>query len=162
MENTQSVVGEFATIFDRSGLHAALAFLNARTRHRYTAVYRFEPPMLRNVCLYDRENPSLHVGGDSLMHETYCSIVGDRAISFSTADSLADPQLTGHPSRGSVQAYCGAPVVDEHGTCIGTLCHFDPRPRLVPETEILVMERVGALLADTCAHAASGPRRLQA
>lgn len=146
MENTQSVVAEFETIYDRHGLHDALAFLNARTRHRYTGVYRFDPPMLRNVCLYDRENPLLRMGGDSPMNETYCSIVGERAAPFTTPDSLGDASLEAHPARANVQAYCGAPVEDGGGRCVGTLCHFDVRPRLVPETEIPIMERVAQLL----------------
>jgi GAF domain-containing protein len=147
VENTQLVVTEFVTIFDGRGLHEALGFLNARTRHRYTGLYRFDPPMLRNLCLYDRENPRLHVGGDSPMNETYCSIVGERATPFTTADALGDESLATHPARADVQAYCGAPVTDGGGHCLGTLCHFDLRPRLVPETEIPIMERVALLLA---------------
>ena len=146
MENTQSVVAEFETIYDDRGLHDALAFLNSRTRHRYTGLYRFDPPMLRNVCLYDRENPLLRMGGDAPMNETYCSIVGDRAAPFATADALGDASLSAHPARANVQAYCGAPVADGVGRCVGTLCHFDARPRLVPETEIPIMERVARLL----------------
>jgi GAF domain-containing protein len=147
VENTQHVVTEFVTIFDRDGLHDALAFLNARTRHRYTGLYRFEPPMLRNLCLYDRENPRLHVGGDSPMDETYCSIVGERAAPFATPDALGDECLATHPARADVQAYCGAPVTDGVGRCVGTLCHFDVRPRLVPETEIPIMEQLARLLS---------------
>lgn len=149
VESTQSVVAEFVTIFDRRGLHDALAFLNARTRHRYTGLYRFEPPMLRNVCLYDRENPLLRVGADSPMSETYCSIVGERETPFATADALGDASLAAHPARADVQAYCGAPVKDGGGRCVGTLCHFDVRPRLVPETEVPVMERVAELLTSS-------------
>jgi GAF domain-containing protein len=151
VENTQSVVAEFGTILDTKGLHAALGFLNARTRHRFTALYRFELPMLRSVCLYDRENPAVRIAGDSLMQETYCSFVWDRAGHFATADALGDERLISHPNRYSVQAYCGAPVVDDAGICVGTLCHFDGRPRLVPETEIPVMERIGRLLVAACA-----------
>ena len=146
MENTQFVVAEFETIYDRSGLHEALAFLNSRTRHRYTGLYRFDPPMLRNVCLYDRENPRLHVGSDSPMSETYCSIVGERAAPFATPNALGDASLAAHPARSDVQAYCGAPVQDGDGRCVGSLCHFDVRPRLVPETEIPIMERIAQLL----------------
>ena len=147
MENTQSVVAEFRSIFDRKGLHAALAYLNARTRHRFTGVYRFEPPMLRSVCLYDRENPALHVGSDAKMSETYCSIVGAETEWFATANADADTRVNEHPARVNFQAYCGAPVVDGGGACVGTLCHFDQRPRLIPETEIPVMEQIGRLLA---------------
>lgn len=150
MESTQSVVGEFTVLLEHEGLHRALAFLNGRTRHRYTGLYRFEPPMLRSVCLFDRENPSLHIGGDSPMQETYCSIVGQLERSFSTSDAAVDKRLATHPARTSIQAYCGSPIVNDGGTCIGSLCHFDVRPRLVPANEIPVLEVIARLLADAC------------
>lgn len=162
MENTQSVVCEFTELLEHEGLHSALAFLNRRTRHRYTVLYRFEPPMLRSVCQYDRENPALHVGSDSPMHETYCSIVGDSETTFSTPDALGDERLDTHPARASIQAYCGAPVVNRNGVCVGSLCHFDLRPRLIPETEIPVLERIAGLLGESCTLAAQeGAHRTQ-
>ena len=74
------------------------------------------------------------------------------------SDALGDARLVTHLARATVQAYCGAPVVDGRGTCVGTLCHFDVRPRLVPETEIPVMERIGKLLAAACLGARPEPR----
>jgi GAF domain-containing protein len=155
VESTQSVVGEFTVLLEHEGLHSALAFLNRRTRHRYTGLYRFEPPMLRSVCLFDRENPSLHIGGDSPMQETYCSIVGQLEGSFSTSDAPGDERLATHPARVSVQAYCGSPIVNDAGTCVGSLCHFDVRPRLVPANEIPVLEVIARLLAEACV---TGPK----
>ena len=140
-------VREFASVLDGSGLHAALAFLNARTRHRYTGVYRFDPPLLRSVCLFDRENPPLTLGGDVPMSETYCSLVGEGATPFGTSDAGADERLVRHPARESVLAYCGVPLHADCGRCIGTLCHYDVRPRLIPHIEIPLMARAAALIA---------------
>jgi hypothetical protein len=136
----------FADLLAASGLHAALEFLNARTRHRYTGVYRFDPPLLRSVCLFDRENPTVTLGGDVPMRETYCAIVGERAAPFATPDAAADARLVRHPSRASTLAYCGVPVRGADGSCAGSLCHFDVRPRLVPDSEVPLMERAAEMI----------------
>lgn len=61
------------------GAGGVLALLNARVPHRFTGVYRLDPPVLRNVRLYDRHNPRLVVGADAPLRETYCSIVAESA-----------------------------------------------------------------------------------
>lgn len=50
----------FTDHWEQCGPHAALRFLNARTRFRYTGIYAIDPPTLRSIDLFDRENPSLH------------------------------------------------------------------------------------------------------
>lgn len=140
------VVARCAALLESSGLHAVLADLNTRTRHRYTGVYAFDPPTLRSLCLFDRENPGIIRGGDTPMVESYCSIVGGDAAPYATADASRELRLNGHPARASVLAYCGVPLRDDAGTCFGTLCHFDVRPRLVPADEIPVLEQVALLI----------------
>ncbi|HKG93814.1 MAG TPA: hypothetical protein VKA84_18035 [Gemmatimonadaceae bacterium] len=137
----------FDGVLGASGLHAALEFLNARTRHRFTGVYRFDPPLLRCVCLFDRENPALALGGDVPMCETYCSIVGGTTAPFGTPDAEADARLVRHPARASTRAYWGVPLCRADGSAFGSLCHFDPRPRLVPERERPLMEHAAARIA---------------
>jgi GAF domain-containing protein len=124
------------------GVHAALRLLNARAPHRFTGVYRLEPPILRNVRLFDSENPALEVGASAPLHETYCSITGHTTAPFNTADAGADARLREHPARQSTLSYCGVPLRDEEGRAVGTLCHFDVVPRPVPESEIPVLEAV--------------------
>lgn len=139
------------------GLVEALGYLNARTRHRYTGVYRFEPPMLRCVALFDRENAALRSGCDVEMAETYCSIVGARGAPFATADAAQEEELVQHPARLSVLSYCGVPLFAPTGACIGTLCHFDDRPRLVPLGEMpLLDEAARAIAAHLAAHGLDG------
>lgn len=152
-ESLDELARRFELLLEREGMHGALAFLNARTRHRFTGVYRFDPPMLRNVCLFDRENPTLRLGGDSPMRETYCSLVGEVNAPFLTNDAAADARLAEHPARASVIAYCGVPLRGEGGLCFGTLCHFDLRPRLAPLGELPLLERVAPIVARASAHA---------
>lgn len=129
-----------------AGIHPALAFLNARTSHRFTGIYRLDPPVLRNVRLYDRENPELEIGADAAMRETYCSIVGETCAPFATADPRLDERLAEHPAREATLAYCGVPLRDERGNALGTLCHFDVVPRPVDPEAPAVLEAAAPLL----------------
>jgi hypothetical protein len=128
------------------GAHGVLAFLNSRVPHRFTGIYRLDPPMLRSVRLFDRENPRLEVGVDAPMRETYCSIVGAAAEPFTTPDAASDARLDAHPARESTLAYCGVPLVGADGMPLGTLCHFDLVPRPVPHGEIPVLLAAASLL----------------
>ena len=129
------------------GLLAALAFLNERTRHRYTGAYRFAPPMLRSIAVVDRENPGVVTAMERPLRDTYCAYVAESGLPFDTADARAEPRLAGHPSRETVIAYHAAPLVDASGRCFGSLCHWDVRPRLVPPSEVRLMFAVAPIVA---------------
>ena len=132
-----------ARILATDGPVGALRFLNARTRFRFTGIYRAEPPLLRNVWLFDRENPTLNVSGEVCpLEETYCAIVAGRGLPFRTADARRDARLATHASREHVISYCGVPIRRDDGRVWGSLCHFDVRPRLLPRSEIEVLEAV--------------------
>lgn len=141
------VAGRVAELLELDGLHAALRHLNARTRHRFTAVYVFDPPMLRGCCLVDRENASVRFAGDTRMDETYCSLVADDERPFATDDSLRDARLAGHPGRERVQAYGGVPLCDESGACFASLCHWDVRPRILAQEELALLREVAPAVA---------------
>ena len=140
------VAHEFQTLLQARGLHEALRFLNARTRHRFTGVYRIVPPVLHNVCLFDRENPAIHVGSETPLDETYCAITGELRKPFHFANSAEDDRFRGNPRRSTVVSYCGVPLRNDDGSAWGTLCHFDLRPRIVPVGEIPVLEVVAPLV----------------
>jgi hypothetical protein len=142
--SVRDVIEALERTLPRAGIHAALGLLNARTEHRFTGVYGLEPPMLRNVRLYDRENPALQIGADAPLNETYCSITGSTAGPFTTQDTRRDARLTSHPARETTLAYCGVPLLDDTGTAVGTLCHFDLVPR--PAREVDVLEAAAPLL----------------
>ena len=148
-----ATMGELEDVLSAEGVRGVLRFLNARAPHRFTGIYRLDPPMLRNVLLYDRQNPMLQAGADAPLRETYCSISGGQAVPFSTADAGQDARLEQHPARESTLSYCGVPLLDHSGQAVGTLCHFDLVPQPVPEAEIRVLEaaapRVLAALRST-------------
>lgn len=130
----------------RDGVAGLLAALNARTRYRFTGLYRVDPPLLRNVCLFDRENPWLCAGGDiNTLDETYCALVAGGAGPVAIADAPRDRRYL--PQAPSVLAYLGVPVLGAGGEVWGTLCHYDVRPRVVPEGELPVLEWAAAELA---------------
>ena len=131
-----------------SDLTEVLRFLNQRARFRFTGVYRTDPPLLRNVCLFDRENPELLLGGDSTpLERTYCGIVSSTRSPFYVEDAISDARLTTHAARESVVSYAGVPVRNAAGQVVGTLCHFDVRPRMLPEHEINVLEGVARAIS---------------
>ena len=138
-----------AALLHHAGLHAALGALNERTRYRFTGLYRAEPPLLLNVALFDRENPSVAASGAvARLEETYCSITRRTAAPFSTDDARRDPRLGAHAARDSVLCYSGVPIRLDNGVPWGTLCHFDLRPRLLPPDELAVLASVAPVVAD--------------
>ncbi|MEO9019734.1 MAG: GAF domain-containing protein, partial [Gemmatimonadaceae bacterium] len=139
---------EFRAELGAGGMHHALALLNARTRYRFTGVYRAEPPLLRNEFLFDRENPLLALGGDTTeLDQTYCGIVVATCAPFVAEDAPADIRLRDHAARESVVSYIGVPVRTLDGRIFGTLCHFDVRPRMLPTGEFAVLESIASFLA---------------
>lgn len=138
---------QMADVLQQRGLDGALAFLNARTRHRFTGVYRFASPMLVNVALFDRENPTLRARGDiHLLNATYCQIVHDVGRPFVTTDARRDERLVAHPARERIVSYCGVPLSGPDDTLYGVLCHHDPRPRIARQSEIRFLESIAPLL----------------
>ncbi len=148
---TDDVSTAVRSVFERrlldGGLSAGLAVLNQRARFRFTGVYRVVPPYLHNVSLYDRENPTLNVSGAvCALSDTYCSIVHERGRSYLVEDAPGDASLCAHPARESVQSYAGVPIRLPGGRVLGTLCHFDGRPRILPLGELKLLEEVAPLL----------------
>ena len=129
------------------GICAALGLLNARTRFRYTGLYRADPPLLRNLELFDRENPTLRqVDELRPIDDTYCSIVCATEAPFNTANAPLDERLGAHPARDSVISYAGVPLRLPSGRAWGVLCHFDRRPRLLPPAELAALAAVSPVL----------------
>lgn len=143
------ISAEIGQMLSSAKVVPALAYLNARTRFRFTGIYRVEPPFLRNLHLFDRENPTLNVSGNvCALEDTYCSITASGGRGFATPDAPADRRLNEHAARHSVISYCGIPIRLEDGRVWGTLCHFDVRPRLIPRAEVPVLESVVTLFAE--------------
>lgn len=142
------VLDRCADALHADGALAALRYLNGRTRFRYTGVYHAEPPLLRNVFLFDRENPRLNVSGEvAPLHETYCGISLVTNEPFATADAPHDERLRLHAAREVVISYSGFPIRMADGQPWGSLCHFDVRPRLLSADEQCVLAATAELFA---------------
>jgi hypothetical protein len=140
-QTRDSRASEVAQALRGEGALAALRLLNGGTRFRFTGLYRVEPPLLRNIHLFDRENPNLIVSGAvSPLSTGYCGIACSTGEPFVTTDSRKDARLDSHPARESMISYCGVPIRARSGIAWGTLCHFDVRRRLAPPGETTLLE----------------------
>lgn len=147
-QNDRAIEETVAEHLEEGRLHEALGLLNSTTSHRFTGVYRLDAATLRNVALFDRNNPDLRVGADTPLLESYCSIVAKTGEPFATDDTREDPRLTEHPARDSTLSYCGVPLDDEGGRAFGSLCHFDLVPHEGCEGALGLLERVASRLAE--------------
>lgn len=142
------MTGAIQRLLAEDRLRDVLRVMNDRVEHRFTGLYRFDPPTLRNVALFDAANPEIEVGADTPLRETYCSVVGETGAPFDTGDARSDPRLEEHPARDATIAYCGTPLrTRDDEPPFGTLCHFDVVPRQIPAGEIPVLEAVAPLIA---------------
>jgi CheY-like chemotaxis protein len=122
------LVRDFHAVLDMQGLHEALGFLNRRSGHRFTGVYRFDGEILRNAHLFDRTDPKCERGRDVPLRDAFCSVVRAERRPLASANTFEDPRLGRHPATARVQAYSGVLLRNFDGTPFGTLCHFDPAP----------------------------------
>jgi hypothetical protein len=132
---------KFEEAMERGGVYAALAFLNGRSPYRYTAIYRFEGEMVRNLYLFDRLGTVASDPSPVPMGDTFCQFVGAPG-NFSTSNSLEDSRLDEHPKREVLQSYFGLPLSRKPGTIFGSLCHFDALPQSIADDEIPFLESV--------------------
>lgn len=145
---TAEVLAHVQTCLETAAVDAALRYLNARTRFRFTGVFHVDPPTLRNVGLVDRENPTLNLSGAVKRVELgYCGLACGTRTPFVTADAREDERLQTHAARDSVISYAGVPIRLPSGIAWGTLCHFDVRPRLIEPAELPILEAVTPLFA---------------
>lgn len=140
-------LGALTRAMRRHGVHGTLAYLNSRTRHRYTGVYIFDPPRLRNYALHDRENPGVRCMGDLDLRDTYCGIIHDRQRDLLIDNALTDARLSDHPNLTQTVAYHGFALRNSVGDCFGSLCHWDVRPRLLRVSEIPLLRAAADLIA---------------
>jgi GAF domain-containing protein len=108
------------------GLDAALEVLNARIRHRYSAVYHLEgKDRLVNLVLVDKfGEPCPDYLRDIPYDASFCQFAV-REGQFRTDNSALDERLNGHPYQGIMNSYHSVPLVSTEGRILGTVCHFD-------------------------------------
>lgn len=132
-------------LLQNGGVRIALQYLNSRTPHRFTAVFRFEGGTLRNLHLIDRVDPQVERCPDLPVLESYCLYVRDTGCTFLTEDALQDRRVAGHPKQRLVQSYCGVPLYDGE-ELFGTICHFDYRSIPFSKEDVWVLEEIAPML----------------
>ena len=136
----------FAAVLSSDGPAAALAYLNAGVPHRYSAVYRFDGSLLRNVLLHDKRDglrPAFLLAVP--FEHSFCQYVR-KDQSFRTDDSGSDQRLLGHPYRGVVVSYHSVPLSNDLGDLWGTLSHFDMVHHPMPDSEFELLQQAARLL----------------
>lgn len=150
----QARVAQLKSILFREGVRAALIYLNGQTSHRFTAMFRFDDPKVRNLHFYDRENPLIEFGDDYPVEASYCVYIRDTDRPFVVTDSMHDDRTVGLTLREKLKAYCGVPLRNREGVVFATLCHFDVEPVTIDDENVALMESLAALLIDHDAYVA--------
>ena len=147
LEALDEQLAQFRSAFDSGGLYGALRYLNSRTSYRYTAIYRLDGQMMRNIHLYDRrgENPTRLA--EVPLEDSFCQFVL-KDNGFNTAHSAHDERLRDHPYQGIMNSYFGLPLSRKSGTIYGTFCHFDFEPMAIQDSEIPLLEAVSLELME--------------
>jgi GAF domain-containing protein len=151
----------FVSTLREQGVRAALRYLNSCSRHRFTALYRFDGSTLRNLYLIDKHDPSVERCPDLPVLETYCVYIRDQAKPFLVRDAHEDERVEGHPKQKLVRAYCGTPLFDREGRMFGTLCHFDLEPVSSDDDEASSLHQVASLLIDSVTAELAQPQKSQ-
>jgi hypothetical protein len=131
---------EFERLLNHEGLWEALRFLNMRIPYRFTGVYRYEGTMLRNVVLFDQNDPAVKHGDDFPMIDAPCARVGDHGGQLVVVDFVTDPRFL--RSFAPIVSYCGALIRNLDGSDFGTICHFDIKPCQTSLTHAALLKRV--------------------
>jgi hypothetical protein len=144
-QEIDSELTEFAALVQQHGVHAALAYLNRRTPHRYTGLFRFEGDVLRNEVLVDGNQPLVRQGNDTPLAATFCSLVGRQQAPLEILEAATDPHFAGVVDT-PVVSYCGVLIRDAQGQPYGTLCHYDMQRCQERTTDQPLLEAAAALL----------------
>ena len=139
-----SEIAVFTHTLQQQGVHAALDYLNQRTPHRYTGVFRFDGEVLRNEVLFDRHQPTVRQGADAPMAATYCALVGRQQVPLQILDAAVDPR--DREIDTTVISYCGVLIRDAQGQAYGTLCHYDLQRCQQRTTDLPLLETAAQLL----------------
>ncbi|MEJ8853336.1 GAF domain-containing protein [Variovorax robiniae] len=146
MESLRDAATFSGLLSQEGGLQSALAWLNEGVAHRYTAIYRFEGELLRNVALYDKLD---QVRPEFLLvvpfRHSFCQFVL-RDQAFRTEDSRLDKRLDGHPYQGVVVSYHSVPLTTGEGALWGTMSHFDMVGHPLPDEEFELLQQAALAL----------------
>lgn len=159
MKTGIDILQDFRNVLNAAGMHRALAILNGTTDFRFTGVYRFEDDLVVNVTLYDRNNPDLRIGEDVRLQESYCRLTATAGDVCLIEDASSDSRLSQHAARDAVLSYCAVLLTGPDEEALGTLCHFDVRPREIPEAVVELLKQVRPEVASAVAERRGIPIR---
>ncbi len=144
--NKMTALNQFRAILIEDGIRAALMFLNSLTDHRFTALYRFDEEIVRNLYFFDRLNPDVELSVDVPAMASYCVFVRNSGQPFIISNAPLDSRLEGHAARYEVQSYCAIPLLDMGGRMFGTICIFDYFPLPIEAGVVELMESIAPLV----------------
>lgn len=135
------------TVLEQQGVLPVLRILNKRAPHRFTAVYRYDAAILRNIHLVDAYHPALERGDDVALEDAYCDLLSERRPSLAFG---APADVPGLPQLASpTVSYCGVLLIKADGTPYGSLCHFDLMRCERPTSEMALLASVAPLIMAT-------------
>jgi hypothetical protein len=141
----RQLLDHYESILRREG-PAALAFLNARVPHRYSAVYRLADGVLHNLHVFDKKGEMVPEFLAAVpLGDSFCQFVLRDGM-FQTVDTAHDQRLDGHRYQGAIGSYHGLPLLDNAGELSGTICHFDVDPHHMEDGEFAFFREAAKLL----------------
>lgn len=131
---------------DDGGIMAALSYLNSRTNHRFTAIYKFQGPMQRAVFLYDKQGkPGTRFNAIATSESLGRFITVSEP--FGVSNSATDAFLSENGHSSVVTSFYGVSISPGNAKPTGSLCHFDLKPQSLPSTvERAFLNRARSLL----------------
>ena len=142
-----SLTQEFRDAIRTEDLHAAMRLLNRQVPYRFSAVFRFEKDILRNICLIDKYDRDVTRCEDQPICDSYCIYIHRSGERFTVEESTTDSRVDGHPKCRSYQSYYGVPLFSAAGHLWGTACHFDTLPVRVTDEIVSMLDDVAPLIA---------------
>ncbi|MGV3570570.1 MAG: GAF domain-containing protein [Ramlibacter sp.] len=139
-------LAQFQHLLQAEGTRGALGYLNGRTPHRFTGIFRFDGDMLRSVQLIDKWDASVEQGDDLPVATAYCAHLKRTGESLQVGDGRSDPRVP-WMNDSPIVSYCGTPIVDEHGEPWGALCHFDLQPCQAKDSDMPLLQAAGKLFS---------------
>ena len=145
MHTTRSL-SALSSILETHGAAAAIQYLNAGVAHRFTAAYRLDDGILRNLLLSDKQGEICPAFlAEVPLATSFCQFVLRDGV-FQTSNSATDPRLDGHPYQGVMVCYHGVPLLNANGELWGTLCHFDVQELTLSDAEFGLLQQAAQLL----------------
>ena len=142
----ETLLAHLRRVLDGEGIDGALAFLNARVPHRFTAIFRLQGQTLRLIHFHDKAGgPPLEVARSVPLDMSLCQFAL-RQGSFVTADAPSNEKSKDSAMSLVMRSYVGLPLQGPAGQLIGTFCHFDTSSQELPEGEFEFLQAAVRLL----------------